>query len=289
MKSYLKHKILNLIEIKELTAVEYPDFDGKYKDYLDKHDFWELCFVEKGEIKLRVEDGSQILTENTLIIIPPDKTHSYCYINDEDNKAFVVCFQCLSQALNPLAGIKFDLNLENYNCMKKIISETKLTFRMNENELFEVVPNPVIGGQQMIILYLECLLINLLRHLASKEKSGIVFLDEDNFNKNLVNEIILYLKRKVSEKLSLDEICERFNYSKSFLCKTFKMQTGDTVIAFFNKLKIEEAKNRLTETNQNITAIAYSLGFQEVKYFDYTFKKYTGVSPASYRKGVKNI
>ncbi|MBO5452360.1 MAG: helix-turn-helix transcriptional regulator, partial [Clostridia bacterium] len=97
------------------------------------------------------------------------------------------------------------------------------------------------------------------------------------------------LKRKVSEKLSLDEICGRFSYSKSFLCKTFKLQTGDTIIAYFNKLKIDEAKKRLTETNQNITAIAYSLGFQEVKYFDYTFKKYTGVSPAAYRKGVKNI
>ena len=289
MKSYLKHKILNLIEIKELTAVEYPDFDGKYKDYLDKHDFWELCFVEKGEIKLTVEDESQILVENTLVLIPPDKTHSYCYINDRDNKAFVVCFQCLSQALNPLAEIKFELNSENHNCMKKIISESLATFRMNENELLEVTDNPAIGGQQMIILHLECLLINLLRLLASKEKSDIVFLDEDNFNKNLINEIILYLKRKVSEKLSLDEICGRFSYSKSFLCKTFKLQTGDTIIAYFNKLKIDEAKKRLTETNQNITAIAYSLGFQEVKYFDYTFKKYTGVSPASYRKGVKNI
>ncbi|MBO5454478.1 MAG: AraC family ligand binding domain-containing protein, partial [Clostridia bacterium] len=173
MKSYLKHKILNLIDIKELTAVEYLDFEGKYKGYLDKHDFWELCFVEKGEVKLTVEEETKTVAESTLILIPPDKSHTYYSETGKDNKAFVVCFQCLSQALNPLAEIKFELNSENHNCMKKIISESLATFRMNENELLEVTDNPAIGGQQMIILHLECLLINLLRLLASKEKSDI--------------------------------------------------------------------------------------------------------------------
>lgn len=289
MKSYLKHKILNLIEIKELTALEYLDFEGKYKGYLDKHDFWELCFVEKGEASLIVDEETKVLKENNLILIQPDKSHSYYSETGDGSKAFVVCFQCLSQAINPLAQIIFELSSENYNCMRKIISESFATFRMNENELLEVTENPVIGGQQMIILYLECILINLLRLLASKEKSGIVFLDEDNFNKNLINEIILYLKSRISKKLSLNEICERFSYSKSFLCKAFKIQTGDTIIAYFNKLKVEEAKKLLKETKQSITSISYSLGFQEVKYFDYTFKKYVGVSPASYRKSDKGV
>mgnify|MGYP003310914183 CR=1 FL=1 len=61
MKSYLKHKISNLVEVRSLMAVEYLDFDGKYKNYIEKHDFWELCFVEKGEIKLTVEGNCQIL------------------------------------------------------------------------------------------------------------------------------------------------------------------------------------------------------------------------------------
>ena len=289
MKLYLKHRILNLIEIKELTAVEYLNFSGKYNDYVEKHDFWELCFVEKGEIELKIEDKSQALEEESLILIPPDKKHSYHAAGGEENKVFVVCFQCFSEAISPLAQIKFELNSENYDCMKKIISESLGTFCMNENELLEVVKNSVIGGQQMIILHLECLLINFLRDLASKEKSNIVFLNEDNFHKNLVDAIISYLKCNIEERLSLDEICNRFSYSKSFICKIFKMQTGDTLMAFFNKMKIEEAKRTLFETDSNITAIAYSLGFQEVKYFDYTFKKYVGVSPALYRKSCKGV
>ena len=86
MKKYLKHKILNLIDIKELTAVEYLNFDGKYRDYIEKHNFWELCFVEIGEIKLTVEDNSYLLSENSLILIPPNKSHSYYSKNGNQSK-----------------------------------------------------------------------------------------------------------------------------------------------------------------------------------------------------------
>jgi len=41
MKTYLRHKVLNVVDIKELTAIEYLDFEGKYKEYVEKHDFWE--------------------------------------------------------------------------------------------------------------------------------------------------------------------------------------------------------------------------------------------------------
>ena len=284
MKKYLKHKILNLIDIKELTAIEYLNFDGKYSGYIEKHDFWELCFVEKGEIKLTVEDNSHLLSENSLILIPPNKSHSYYSKNGNLSRVFVICFQCFSQALRPLAEVELDLKSEACNYMKNIITESLATFRMNEDELLEVTLTPPIGGQQMIILLLECLIINLLRRFSSKESSGIVFISEDNFYKNLIDTIIVFLRNNINKKLTLDEICTKFSCSKSFLCKIFKIQTGDTIISFFNRLKVEEAKRLLAENSQTITAISGSLGYQEVKYFDYIFKKYVGVSPAAFRE-----
>lgn len=284
MKLYLKYKILNLIDIKELTAAEYLNFEGEYKDYVEKHDFWELCFVEKGKIDFAVDGINQVLSENSLVLISPEKLHSYSSENGNENKVFVICFQCFSQSLRPLSEIKFDLNAENCSYMKNIIKESLETFRMNENEYLEAIPTSLIGGQQMIILLLECLLINLLRLLSSNENSSIVFFSGDNFYQNLVETIIMYLKENINKKLSLDDICDKFNYSKSFLCKIFKNQTNDTIMSYFNKIKINEAKNLLVNSNMKITAISSSLGFQEVKYFDYIFKKYVGISPANFRE-----
>ena len=52
MKTYLRHKSMNVIDIKELAALEYLDFEGKYGNYEEKHTFWELCYVVKGEAEL---------------------------------------------------------------------------------------------------------------------------------------------------------------------------------------------------------------------------------------------
>lgn len=287
MKSYLKHKIVNLIDIKKLAAVEYLDFEGKYKNYVERHDFWELCFVERGRIGFTIEGKHQILKENGLILIPPDKEHSYDSAAGNQNRVFVICFQSFSQALRALTEMKFELKSDAYDCMKRIISESHATFRMNEDDLLEVIPSPIIGGQQVITLLLEYLLIHLLRLLSSSENSDIVFLNGDNFYQNLVEAVIAFLHDNLNKKLSLDEISKKFSCSKSFLCKTFKNQTGDTLISYFNKLKIEEAQRLLIESDQTISAISYSLGFQEPKYFDYIFKKQTAISPALFRERQK--
>ena len=179
---------------------------------------------------------------------------------------------------------KFNLKDETYACMTQIVKESLATFRTNEDELLEALPSPAIGGQQMIILLLECLLIHLLRRLSSKENANIIFLDDSHFYTNLVETILAYLKENIDKKLSLDELCVKFNYSKSFLCKIVKTQTGNTIINLFNEMKVAEAKKLLIKDEKSITAIAYALGFQEVKYFGYIFKKHTGVSPATFRK-----
>ena len=58
MKTYLRHKICNVIDIKELIALEYLDFEGKYRDYAEAHDFWELCYVTNGSIQVLLDGNS---------------------------------------------------------------------------------------------------------------------------------------------------------------------------------------------------------------------------------------
>ena len=56
MKTYLRHRIINVIDIKELMALEYLDLKGKYRDYSESHDFWELCYIQKGEFSLCIDN-----------------------------------------------------------------------------------------------------------------------------------------------------------------------------------------------------------------------------------------
>lgn len=283
MKTYIRHKIYNAIDIKELIAVEPLDFEGKYRDYVENHDFWEICYTRKGEILLLLEEKSIPIAQHHLVLIPPNKKHTYRSHNGNQSQAFVICFDSFSQILNAISGHVFSPDEVQTVCMRNIMSEFSDTFRMNDLGHLEVLPVPRFGGQQALLLQLEYLLIHLIRTLSVKKNSDIIFFSDENFHADLTKAILRFLRENVDKKISLEDICAKFSYSKSFICKIFKEQTGQTLISCVNCLKIEEAKRLLRETTQPIANIAWSLGFKEVKYFDFLFKKHTGFTPVAYR------
>ncbi len=283
MKTYLRHRTLNVIDVKELTALEYLDFEGKYKNYVESHNFYELCCVEQGEVKLGLDGELHVLTAGDLIIIPPGCEHSYLSECGNSSRVFVVCFECASHTLRLLSGESFAATEDEAYCVKRIIGECKSTFRMNERDQLEPLSSPTFGGQQAIILQLEYLLISLFRRHLSEKRSDVVFLSREKFYPDLVDIIMGYLRDNVCQRISLKDVCERFNYSRSFICKIFKEQTGESLISYFNRLKIEEAKRLLIDTEMTVISISEMLGFSEAKYFGVTFKKQEGVSPQAYR------
>lgn len=286
MKTYLRHRISNVIDIKELIALELLDFEGKYRNYVEAHDFWEICYVTRGEIALFLDEKRVVVKEHELVLLSPNKKHSYFSEKGNENQAFVICFDSFSQALNAISEHVFAPDSVQLVCMEKIMEECATTFHMNERDHLEVLESPRFGGQQALLLQLEYLLISLVRRMSVEKNSDIVFFSDESFYADLVNVIVRFLRENVSKKLTLNDICGKFSYSKSFLCKIFKEEKGVTLITYFNRLKVEEAKRMLAESTQSVTHIADSLGFREVKYFDAIFKKYTGTSPVSYRENV---
>lgn len=283
MKTYLRHRIHNVIDIRELIALEYLDFEGKYRAYEETHDFWELCYVAKGRITVFLDNSPAPLEGGQLMLLPPNRKHSFFSENGNESSAFVVCFDSFSQVLLPISASVFSLNDSLRRCMETIIEESSATFHIGENGLLDVTASPLFGGQQAVLSQLAYLLICLARQMSDQKNAGIVFFRDENFHANLANVILRFLRKNIYGKLTLDDICKRFNYSKAFLCKTFKQQMGETLIGCLNRLKIEEAKRLLKETDRSVTDIATSLGFQEVKYFDAVFKKSTGATPVKYR------
>lgn len=284
MKTYLRHRICNVIDIKELIASELLDFEGKYRNYEESHDFWELCFVPYGKITIKIENKLFSINENQLILISPNKKHSYVSEQGNENKAFVICFDSFSQALEAITEYVFTTDETLLSGMKIIMDECKSTFRMNESEQLAVLDSPVFGGQQALLLQLEYLLICLVRMLSEENGSKIVFFSDENFHEDLVNAILRYLRENIHKKISLSDLCERFNYSRSYICKTFKKHTGESLITCFNRLKAEEATRLLSDTKKNVSDIASELGFKEAKYFDAVFKKQYGLTPVQYRE-----
>lgn len=287
MKTYLRHSIQNVVDVKDLTALEYLDFEGKYRDYSELHDFWELCYAESGKITVALDEKMLTLDGGTLFLIPPNRKHAYSATPGRENRAFVACFESSSQSLKSLAEIPIFAGEVERAAINSIIEESASTFFMNENEHLEALPDANFGGQQVILLQLEYLLIRLLRRLSSEKNADIIFLDGEQFYSDLAQVLMRHFRDNISARLSLSDIADKFNYSRSFLCKTFKEQTGESIMSCFMRLKVEEAARLLRETDKSIGEVAVSLGFSDAKYFGALFKSHTGASPTEFRNNKK--
>lgn len=83
-------------------------------------------------------------------------------------------------------------------------------------------------------------------------------------------------------------LAAQLNISPRYLSDLLKQETGKTAIEHIHIYLINEAKNRLKSQQQNISEIAYELGFENLPYFSRLFKKETGISPNQFKKQLLN-
>ena len=77
------------------------------------------------------------------------------------------------------------------------------------------------------------------------------------------------------------------HFSQEYLLRTFKKKEGITILQYINDLKLDRARQLLSETDMPVKAIAEELGFTSVGYFGRFFRGKTGLSPNAYREKFK--
>lgn len=76
---------------------------------------------------------------------------------------------------------------------------------------------------------------------------------------------------------------EKLQLSPNYLSDLLKKETGKNAQEHIHYHLVEEAKNKLLNSSNTVSEIAYDLGFEYPQYFSRMFKKKTGFSPANYR------
>jgi len=86
------------------------------------------------------------------------------------------------------------------------------------------------------------------------------------------------------ESLSLMDICNHAHMSKSYLSVLFKQQTGQTMMEYVTRIRLETAKTLLhVHPPIKTIDIAANVGYGDPQYFSVLFKKHTGTTPTEFR------
>lgn len=287
-KRYYKHKLENLLIVNKIVTIHYFEFDKHFKAPVESHDFWELVYADKASI-VCTADGKDIpLNEGEMLFHKPNETHSLRANGVAAPNVFIISFECKSEAARFFEDRKLTVEKSLLKFMYAIIEEGKKTFDLpySDPELkkMALLQKPTLGGQQLIKNYLELLLINLMRSETEKEDPDVLFLPREELGERVAEQIVSFLKENIYKKLKISDVCRALNYNKSYIFKQFRLATGRSVMAYFTRLKIEQAKRFLRETNLSVTQLSDKLAFDTPNYFSKTFKKLTGYTPLQYKR-----
>jgi len=117
--------------------------------------------------------------------------------------------------------------------------------------------------------------IKLMKHISNKRQNTTAILLEKAKD---------YIKNNYgNNELSIQKLADHLHISPSYLSMIFKKYAGVTFLKYLVNIRLEAAKELLGNTDLKTSEIAEEIGYPEINYFSYFFKKNFGMSPREYK------
>lgn len=288
--TYIKHKFDTVINVTRIVTLHYFEFNKSFVFSGEVHDFWEMVYVDSGEVLITADKEKHILRRGEIIFHKPNEFHTIASNQKTSANVFVLSFTTASKSMIYFQNLKTALPEHLRPYIKTLIREGQETFDLpfNNPDLRELTlkKRAPFGGQQLIRTTLEQLLILLIRSQEQQKNNIYIFTDKESMDNHLVNSVLRILNERIYDTVSLDEICSKLNYSRVYISKIFNQHCHCTIIEYYTKLKIDEAKRLLRDSNETISNISERLCFNNPHYFSRVFKKVTNMTPREYLHSV---
>ena len=247
---------------------------------LHTHDFFELEFIFSGERLYFTKSQLYKVQAPALIVLPPLTTHKF-----ESNGCEVYTLQVSPETLS-----EDQLNFLNLLAKKGIVHfpmQKLATLQALYKTLLKIYTSfPFTTYKKMAfnihfgrLLYLFYTYANVQKD----EKAYSLHADINPATAPVILKVLDYLHNHYKERFSLNDLCEKFHVSKSYLSSTFLQATNTTIFQYKLSLQLEEAKRLCRETRYSYKKIAELTGFSSGNYFRLIFKKHEGQTPNQHR------
>lgn len=252
-----------------ITHIGYfPKALYHYRERKNGNDDYIMFYSMAGKGYIENKKQRVELLPNQFIIIPPHEFHRY---QADINDPWTIYWVHFSS--NKLKEFGDEFNT------KRFYSPTDLPYNNNIVDTWvEMYSSLDSGYNSLTIGYANLCLYRFLSLFLFPGKKFTASVEDSPLEKS-----IEYMKENISNRLSTNEIANRFKYSSSHYTALFKQKTGMTPIDYFIKLKVYYACQLLTQSDLKIKEIADKTGYDDPYYFSRLFKQIMGKSPSEYR------
>ncbi len=279
------------LSVRELITLFYFEHDPHFVFTGESHDFWELNYIDKGELICHVDGEQVVLNQGDLILYPPNVYHSHHCNGVDSVNMTIVSFTCNNDLLKTVGNQVLQPNDRQKAMLDSIVVEAQQAFSSPLTlfvscELVRRVEK-TFAAEQLIRLNLEMLLIELLRSRMAPLEESLRSSFKSASDNEKTERIKMFLKDSVYSRITITDICAHLSLSPTCIKTIFRQAVGTPIMTYYTQLKITEAKRLLRRGLYSISDVSNLLSYSSTQYFSKHFKKVTGMTPSEYASSIK--
>ncbi len=247
---------------------------------------FDLLIVTKGTLYIGELDHQWELKAWDMCILRPDANHYSIRPCQEDTHFYWIHFQAdrWRQLQNPFFEKSPFLDINQYHhfgnayslLIPKHWSITNTDDVARETRLLLSLNNKTSMAncwEQQAAFH------RLLRIIAQE-----TYETRSSSNQLLTEKVTEYLRNHYREAISSEMLTEKFHFHSVYITRTMQRYLGCTPLQYLQKIRIDQAKLLLVNTDKSIAAISEEVGFDSNTYFTRCFQKIERRTPREYRK-----
>ncbi len=102
----------------------------------------------------------------------------------------------------------------------------------------------------------------------------------------LLERAFAVMEARFGEGIGLREVAAAVHCTPEHLARVFRQETGQSVVAYLQRLRLDRARELLSTTSRPLLEVAFESGFESIEHFHRLFKRECGMTPRAYRKKV---
>lgn len=136
------------------------------------------------------------------------------------------------------------------------------------------------AGRDIAILTAKAYAIDIDRQSQSP---FIIFEGQKAHNDEPILKAQQFIESSYQDKITVEQLSDMSAIGRRTFERRFKKSTGNTVVEYIQRIKIEAAKRDFETSTKNVNEVIYDVGYVDTKTFRTMFKKVTGLTPLEYR------
>ena len=246
---------------------------------LHRHDFFLILALKKGAGSHEIDFESYNILDQSVFFIRPGQVHQ---------------LTLKARSTGFLVQFKYDFYSPRSNGSNVIMrkASNKNSWRLDATRykklhsiltyIFQEYNDKQEGYQEIIKANLDIFFTELTR-----QKSKTLAEKIDPYAQERLDELLELIEAHVYSHKQVSQFADMLNLSSYQLNAITKAMLNKTCSELINEHIILESKRNLLATTNQVSQIAYQLGYEDVSYFIRFFKKHTGQSPDVFRRNFR--